>query len=54
MAQGGKAVFYKAKDVQTEISEALKTHKNLKAPDIVPYSLPIDVEHDRNLVIFEF
>ena len=53
-AQGGKAVFYKAKDVQTEISEALKTHKNLKAPDIVPYSLPIDVEHDRNLVIFEF
>lgn len=53
-AQGGKAVFYKAKDVKTEISEALKTHKNLKAPDIVPYSLPIDVEHDRNLVIFEF
>lgn len=53
-AQGGKTVFYKAKDVETEISEALTVHKNLKHPDIVSYSLPVDIEHSRNLVIFDF
>ncbi len=52
-AQGGYGFFYKAKDVQTEIDEALASYKNLKSPEIVPYSLPVDVETTRNLVIFK-
>ncbi len=52
-AQGGKVVFYKAKDVETEIDEALFFYKNLKSPEIVSYSLPLDVKTTRNLVIFE-
>ncbi len=51
--QGGYGIFYKAKDVQTEIDEALAHHKNLKTPEIVPYSLPVDVQTTRNLVIFK-
>jgi len=53
-AQGGKAVFYKAKDVEAEIDEALAVYKNLKTPEIVSYTLPLDVNTTRNLVIFEF
>ncbi len=49
--QGGKIVFYKAKDVKTEIDEALSLFKNLKTFDIVPYKLPMDVETTRNLAI---
>ena len=51
-AQSGKMIFYKAKDVKTEINETLAVDKNLKAPDIIPYSLPMDVETTRNLIIF--
>lgn len=50
--QGRKIIFYKAKDVETEIKEASDTFKNLKAPEIIPYELPMDVENTRNLVIF--
>lgn len=53
-AQGRYGVFYKAKDVKTESTEALGNFKNLKSPEIVPYSLPLDIEHSRNLVIFRF
>lgn len=49
---GGCVIFYKAKDVKTEIDEALGVDKKLKTPEIVPYSLPVDVETTRNLVIF--
>lgn len=52
-AQEGYGIFYKAKDVKTEIDETLALYKNLKAPDIVPYSLPVNVETTRNLVIFK-
>lgn len=51
--QDGRIVFYKAKGVEDEIGEVLAANKNLKAPKIVPYNLPVDVEHTRNLVIFE-
>lgn len=51
--QDGRAVFYKAKDVEAEINEALEAFKNLKSPEIIPYSLPVDVETTRNLVVFE-
>lgn len=51
-AQGGGIVFYKAKDVETEIREASRTFKNLKPPEIIPYTLPLDVENTRNLVVF--
>lgn len=51
--QGGKTIFYKAKDVETETNETLREFTNLKAPEIIQYSLPIDVETTRNLVIFE-
>lgn len=50
--QGRKIIFYKAKDVETEIKEASDTFKNLNAPEIIPYELPMDVENTRNLVIF--
>lgn len=52
--QGGYGIFYKAKDVEIEISEALSTYKNLKAPDIIPYRLPIGINTTRNLVVFKF
>jgi len=51
--QDGRIVFYKAKSVEDEIGEVLAANKNLKVPKIVPYSLPVDVEHTRNLAIFE-
>ena len=51
--QGGYGIFYKAKDVEAEINEALAAHKNLKAPEIVPYNLPVDVQTTRNLVVFK-
>lgn len=50
--KGAAVVFYKAKDVKTEIDEALRKDGNLKQPEIVPYSLPVNVETTRNLVIF--
>ncbi len=49
---GGYGIFYKAKDVETEIREALALDKNLKEPEIIPYSLPMDVKTVRNLVVF--
>lgn len=49
---GSYIVFYKAKDVKAEIDEALRQDKSLKHPEIVPYSLPMDIETTRNLVIF--
>lgn len=51
-AQGGSVVFYKAKDVETEIKEVLDAFKNLNTPEIMPYELPMDVENTRNLLIF--
>jgi len=51
--EGGYAVFYKAKGVKDEIDEALSVYKKLEQPEIVPYSLPVDIEHTRNLVIFK-
>ena len=54
LKQDGYGIFYKAKEVETEIEEALSAHKNLKTPEIVPYSLPVDIETTRNLVVFDF
>lgn len=51
--KGAHIIFYKAKGVKEETDEALRNNKNLKAPEIIPYSLPIDVEHTRNLVVFK-
>ncbi len=53
IAQGGSIVFYKAKGVKEEIDGAFEADKNLKAPEIIPYNLPLDVETTRNLVIFK-
>lgn len=50
---GGYGIFYKAKDVELEAEDALALDKKLKAPKIIPYSLPVDVETTRNLVVFE-
>ncbi len=51
------AVFYKAKDVDLEINEALKAYPNfdreIKNAKIIPYSLPTEIEHTRNLVIIK-
>ncbi len=51
------AVFYKAKDVALEINEALgvysDSHKETKNTKIIPYSLPVDIQHVRNLAIIK-
>lgn len=49
---GTEIIFYKAKGVKEEIQEALRADRNLKSPEIIPYSLPLNVETTRNLVIF--
>lgn len=48
---GSRIVFYKALGAENEANEALCAHKWAKSYDIVPYKLPIDIEHTRNLVV---
>lgn len=54
LKSNGHAVFYKAKEVKEELDEAFWEYKNLKHSEIVPYKLPLNVEHERNLVILSF
>ncbi len=52
---GGHFIAYKSKKALTEIKDAERTAKLLKAKmvDIIEYVLPLEEIHERNLVIFK-
>lgn len=55
LKQGGYFIAYKSKKATDELKEAEKTIKklNLKLVKIIEYNLPLEENHERNLLIFK-
>ena len=55
MKDGGYFIAYKSKKAMDEMKDAEKTIKRLgvKLVDIIGYSLPLEENHERNLIIFK-
>lgn len=55
LKQGGYFIAYKSKKATDELKEAEKTIKklNIKLLKIVEYNLPLEENHERNLLIFK-
>lgn len=55
LKQGGYFIAYKSKNAINEIKEAEKTTKKLgvRIIDIIEYTLPLEENHQRNLIIFQ-
>ena len=55
LKKGGYFIAYKSKKAIDELKEAEKTIKklNVKLVEIIEYKLPLEENHERNLIIFQ-